>query len=54
MERLSQDVGFSLLKGASQHVDKQIASIIKQKGRNYLSQIAKLHFANTKKAEQYM
>lgn len=54
MDRLSDEIGFTLLKGASQKVDQLIALIIEAKGRDILSGIAKVHFANTKKAEKYL
>lgn len=49
MDKLSQLVGFDLQKGASNIVDKQISQIIKNNGENMLEQVAKVHFANTKK-----
>src|SRR5699024_1126231 len=52
MEDLSKIVGFSLLKGASPKVDQQIAKIIRTKGKQFLPSVAKVHFANTKKAEK--
>src|SRR5699024_3410894 len=52
MEDLSKIVGFSLLKGASLKVDQQIAKIIRTKGKQFLPSVAKVHFANTKKAEK--
>ncbi len=51
MNRLSKDVGFELQKGASKVVDQQIKRIIDIKGQNYLNQVAKVHFANTQKAQ---
>ncbi|WP_077327336.1 ribonuclease HIII [Virgibacillus siamensis] len=54
MDNLSNRVGFTLPKGASKKVDVTIARIIKAKGRNVLNTCAKTHFANTKKAAQYM
>lgn len=54
MERLTHACGFDLLKGASQKVDRLIASIIQEKGETFLPTIAKVHFANTKKARKYM
>ncbi|HLR53196.1 MAG TPA: ribonuclease HIII [Pseudogracilibacillus sp.] len=52
MEDLSKMVGFPLLKGASPKVDQQIAKIIRTKGKQFLPSVAKVHFANTKKAEK--
>lgn len=54
MNRLSEQVNMDLLKGASQKVDQQIARIIKQYGRKKLNEIAKIHFANTQKAEKWL
>ena len=51
MDRLSEMIGFDLLKGASQRVDQRAAEIIRAKGEAVLGRIAKLHFANTKKAK---
>ncbi|TFB24980.1 ribonuclease HIII [Filobacillus milosensis] len=50
MNKLSKLVGFDLQKGASKIVDQQIKRIVKSKGEPFLDQIAKVHFANTKKA----
>src|SRR5690625_2025258 len=52
MDRLSEIAGFELQKGASHIVDQQIKRLIETKGFNVLNQIAKVHFANTKKAMQ--
>src|SRR5690625_3021505 len=54
MKRLSDDVGYDLLKGASAKVDQLIAHIIKAKGHTALRNIAKLHFKNTEKANKYL
>ncbi len=54
MERLSNEIGVTLLKGASQAVDKQIAGLIRSEGEDVLKNIAKVHFANTKKARNYL
>ncbi|RPF55420.1 ribonuclease HIII [Aquisalibacillus elongatus] len=52
MNQMSKEVGFDLQKGASKIVDQQAKRIIKSHGEDYLNQIAKVHFANTKKAKQ--
>lgn len=54
MEKLSNEIGFDLLKGASVKVDKLIAQIIRTKGKQSLNSVAKLHFKNTEKAREYM
>lgn len=50
MEKLSAVAGVPLLKGASGKVDQLAASIIREQGEGILNKIAKVHFANTKKA----
>lgn len=54
MDRLSEDIGVTLPKGAGAHVDQAAASIIKINGLKSLNHIAKLHFANTKKAQNLL
>ena len=54
MERLSNIIGYKLIKGASSQVDRLIAKIIEEKGKPALNEIAKLHFKNTEKAAKYM
>lgn len=54
MDALSKVVGFPLLKGASQKVDQQIAKTIRTKGEQLLPSVAKVHFANTKKAKKLL
>lgn len=54
MDRLSNQIGFPLLKGASQKVDQLIAKIMKNAGRDVLKSVAKIHFKNTEKAEKYL
>lgn len=54
MDKLSEEVGMTLPKGAAQHVDKAIAKIIREKGYEPLNSCAKTHFVNTKKAEAYL
>lgn len=54
MDRLSEMIGFDLLKGASQKVDQLAAEIIRSKGEAALRNIAKVHFANTEKARRYL
>ncbi|SDM96708.1 ribonuclease HIII [Sediminibacillus halophilus] len=53
MNKLSKKMGIELPKGASQKVDQTAAGIIQKHGKQALGEIAKLHFANTKKAEAY-
>lgn len=54
MDGLSEDIGHTLLKGASQKVDRLIAKIIQENGQGSLNAIAKTHFANTKKASAFL
>lgn len=54
MDKLSEEIGMTLPKGASKHVDQAIAKIIQEKGYGPLNSCAKTHFVNTKKAEAYL
>lgn len=54
IDELSESVGIELLKGASAKVDQTIAKVIKKYGKTKLEQIAKVHFANTDKAQKYL
>nr|WP_256595507.1 ribonuclease HIII [Listeria grayi] len=51
-EEIQQQVGLPLTKGAGAKVDAEAAEIIRRFGSEKLSQIAKLHFANTEKAKR--
>lgn len=51
MEKLSQKTGMELPKGASKKVDEAAASLIDKFGMSKLEEVAKVHFATTKKAE---
>lgn len=50
MDRLSEDIGMELPKGAGAHVDEAAGRLIEKKGVEVLRDVAKLHFANTKRA----
>lgn len=52
LEGLSQDVQLTLPSGAGHKSDVVAAQIIQQYGEATLSQVAKLHFANTEKARK--
>lgn len=54
MDKLSEQTGITLPKGASKKVDKKIAEVITVKGDAFLNKIAKTHFANTNKARIYL
>lgn len=54
MDRLSEEAGIYLPKGASRKVDETASKLIREKGRDSLHQYAKVHFANTTKAEAYL
>lgn len=49
---LSQESGFTLLKGAGKHVDDVVADIIIQKGEGYLSAYAKMNYKNIERARE--
>ncbi|WP_017473354.1 ribonuclease HIII [Amphibacillus jilinensis] len=53
IDLLSKQAGLTLPKGASAKVDQVASHIISKKGKAYLDQVAKVHFANTKKAQNY-
>ena len=50
MDRLSQEAGVTLPKGAGPKVDQVACTIIRKKGEPFLHSITKTHFANTQKA----
>ncbi|MET3682594.1 ribonuclease HIII [Alkalibacillus flavidus] len=52
MEQLSKKVGFTLQKGSSNQVDRQIKQLINTKGESFLNQVGKVHFGNTQKAKK--
>lgn len=47
MERLSEECGFELSKGASEQVDSAARKIVQQMGKDALNRFVKLHFKNT-------
>lgn len=49
-EKLSDEAGFKIPKGAGTQVDTACARLIKEKGKEVLPSYVKLHFANTEKA----
>jgi ribonuclease HIII len=49
-EKLGEQAGFVLPKGAGAQVDAAAARLIKSKGTDCLPDFVKLHFANTEKA----
>ncbi|PSL35202.1 ribonuclease HIII [Planomicrobium soli] len=51
MDRMSQEAGITLPKGAGKGVDEVAAKILLKKGSDYLKSLTKFHFANTKKAQ---
>lgn len=51
MDRLSEQAGIALPKGAGSKVDQTAAAVIKKHGEAYLPSVAKVHFANTQKAK---
>ncbi|MFA1641591.1 ribonuclease HIII [Chryseomicrobium imtechense] len=50
MDKLSQQVGVTIPKGAGAKVDEVAARILHKKGLAYLKTLTKAHFANTQKA----
>lgn len=50
LERLSTEVGVTLPKGAGSAVDRTAADLIRQRGRQALETVAKMHFRTTQKA----
>lgn len=52
MDRLSEQAEMELPKGAGAHVDEAAAQFIRKNGVGRLHNVAKLHFANTKRAIQ--
>ena len=52
--KLEQKIGIKLHKGAGSQVDQIAAKILRTKGEDALRTVAKLHFANTKKAKKLM
>lgn len=49
-EKLSEEAGFTIPKGAGSKVDLAAARLLKEKGTDVLPHFVKLHFANTEKA----
>ncbi len=47
MERLSEECGFELPKGASEQTEKAARKILEQMGKDALNRFVKLHFKNT-------
>lgn len=54
IDRLSKQVGYTLPKGASAKVDQAASYLIRKKGESFLQNVAKVHFANTRKATAYL
>lgn len=52
MDKLSEQAGFEIPKGAGNHVDVAAAKLIKEQGVQALQSYTKLHFANTEKAKK--
>lgn len=51
MDKIGDSLGMTIPKGAGAQVDVKAAELIRKFGKEKLREIAKLHFANTKKAE---
>ncbi|RCW66348.1 ribonuclease HIII [Saliterribacillus persicus] len=54
MDKLSKESGITIPKGASNKVDQTAAYLVKKYGKDVLEKYAKLHFANTEKANKYL
>ncbi|WHY70781.1 ribonuclease HIII [Fictibacillus enclensis] len=50
MDKISAKTGIEIPKGAGSKVDVKAAELIRKHGPDFLNDIAKIHFANTKKA----
>ncbi len=50
-DRLSDEAGYTLLKGAGSNVDKLASIILKEKGEDFLGKYAKMNFKNLEKAK---
>src|SRR3972149_5470945 len=49
LKKLSEEIGIELPKGASEKVDQVARQIVLHKGKEVLSQVAKLHFKNSQR-----
>lgn len=49
LQMLSQQIGIELAKGASEKVDLVARKVVQLKGKDCLSQVAKIHFKNTRR-----
>ena len=49
LKKLSEEIGMELPKGASDKVDQVARQIVLHKGKEVLSQVAKLHFKNSQR-----
>lgn len=54
LKEYSKKIGITLPSGAHTPSDLQAAKVLKKGGINLLSQVAKLHFANTQKAQKLL
>jgi ribonuclease HIII len=54
MDKLSEQAGFEIPKGAGNHVDKAAAKLIEIHGVDALTKFCKVHFANTEKAKKLL
>lgn len=52
LQELSKNIGTTLPSGAGENVDKVAAELIQTHGEQCLNALAKLHFANTQKAQK--
>jgi len=54
MDKLSEKAGMEIPKGASKKVDQTAARLMEKEGKDAIGQYAKVHFATTEKAWNYM
>jgi len=53
-DKLSEECGYDLLKGAGPEVDKLIARMLEEKGEFFLDRYAKMNFNNLRKARKLL
>ena len=54
MDKLSKELGITVLKGAGRDVDILTAEIVKKYGEAKLKEIAKCNFSNMEKYQEYL
>ncbi len=54
LDKLSEELNMTVLKGAGEEVDKLTAQIVKKYGKEKLQEIAKCNFRNMEKYQEYL